>query len=117
MNALRNAAMAAVAAMALGGAAQASEITISIRTADHGAARQIVDYDDHADNRFERHRQWDDESFHRGVPQRFDGPPTHWRRAFFASTDWRDGDDCRVIVKRRLSRWGELVVRKLTLCD
>jgi hypothetical protein len=30
---------------------------------------------------------------------------------------WRHGEDCRLIVKRRVNPWGEVVIRRVRICE
>jgi hypothetical protein len=30
---------------------------------------------------------------------------------------WRHGEDCRLIVKRRVNSWGEVVIRRVRICE
>lgn len=34
-----------------------------------------------------------------------------------AMRPWRHGEECRLIVKRRINPWGEMVVRRIRICD
>jgi hypothetical protein len=30
---------------------------------------------------------------------------------------WHDDEDCRIIIKRRVNAWGDLVERRIKVCD
>ncbi len=45
-----------------------------------------------------------------GPERRFLGHPVGAR-------PWWEGEDCRLTVKRRVNRWGEVIVRRVRVCD
>jgi hypothetical protein len=49
------------------------------------------------------------------------GPiPEWWRqpgRPVAMAPRWRHHEDCRLIIKRRVDPWGEIVVRRIRICD
>lgn len=46
----------------------------------------------------------------------YDGPRYHERRGFRGPV-FNDDDDCRMVVKRRVNRYGEIVERRMRICD
>ncbi len=41
----------------------------------------------------------------------------HWHRRIVAPPRWRDGEDCRTLVRREIKPWGEVVERRKVVCD
>src|SRR3712207_4477082 len=105
---LRRIALAAVAALALGSAAQAADVNITISTNDHGTHRRVADYGEerfaggpyrHTEHWYE-HRE-PGRYYGRPVPDRREGRPFrggytsvpgvgrhHWQRPVFAGPRW-----------------------------
>ncbi len=166
---IRTAALGVLTAFALSGAAQASEINVTVRVGDGHRLGAVLDDDRpsrpgrvwhgpvadddrparpgrtwHApvadDDRPARPgRAWhgpvaddDDDGRERGLerrhgrswegrdPGRYYGRPVpefpHWTRPVRARPGWGFHDECRVIVKHRLNRWGDLVERRVRIC-
>lgn len=121
---IMKAGLAAVAALVLGGAAQAAQIDIAISTPDGGAA-QPVQYggDDYGHRRYIR-SPWEhgqgyrhpDRYYGRPVPERGYWDRHSWARPVYGRPYWSDQDDCRIIVKKRVSPWGE-TVKRIKICD
>jgi hypothetical protein len=128
--------LGAVAALTLGGAAQASEISVTIRTNNHGAPQRIAD---RSGELLERHQHtrsehWSehrdpDHYYGRPVPEwkerrsywnGYSGVPVveqpHWQRPVFAGPGWGHRDSCRIIIKERVNRWGEQVQVRTKVC-
>ena len=57
--------------------------------------------------------EWGADHFY-GRPYR-----NHWRRPVAEGQWWRDrqGEDCRIIIKRRVTPWGDVRVRRVEICD
>ena len=113
-----------MAAVALGGAAQASEVQIVIRAGEAGWQRPVADYGfENAGPRVEEHRYGGRRSYHedrlyeRPVVERHRWSHPVLARPVFARPGWHDGEECRIIVKRRVNHWGELVVRRIKICE
>jgi hypothetical protein len=117
--------LAAVATLALGGVAQASELSLQ-RIADYGEqfAGQGYGQREHWSERRDPDRyyglpvpEWRERRFHQG---RYYGVPVaerpHWQRPVFAGPDWGRRDRCRIIVNERVNRWGEAVQVRRTVC-
>lgn len=52
--------------------------------------------------------------------ERIDGRPgPGWRRLGYpiAARPWWKGEDCRLIIKRRMNPWGEVIERRIRVCD
>ncbi|PTM42827.1 hypothetical protein [Bosea sp. 124] len=55
----------------------------------------------------------------------YDGPRYHEPRGYrfagerrgFRGPVYDDDDDCRMVIKRRVNRYGEVVVRRMRICD
>jgi hypothetical protein len=121
--ALKKAALGVLALLALAGAARASEWNTSLRTADYGAHLQFIGDDDDDDDgdRFERRRyRYDERRYWQRHPDRYYGRPVpdypYWGRPVFARPGWGQGE-CRIIVKRRMNEWGDVVIRRIKICD
>ena len=103
-----------LAFLALGGAAQASDAGVTIRVSDY---RYIGGDRFSGGEHFDRPRYHeDDRRDWRGSHGR-PGPHWHHARPVFGRPGWGRFDDCRVIVRRHINRWGEHVVRRLQVCD
>ncbi len=128
--------LGAVAALTLGSAAQASEVNVTIRTDSYGVPQRIADY---SGDLFERRQQtrsehWSehrdpDRYYGRPVPDwkerrsqwgRYHGVPVaevpYWQRPVFAGPGQGYGDRCRIIIKERVNRWGEMVQVRTKVC-
>jgi hypothetical protein len=117
-------ALGALAALALGSAAEAADVDITARAGEYGSYYRFADDEGREgrdDDGFRRHGRIEERgSFHE--PGRFYGRPlAEWPaagRPVFARPGWgRHEDDCRLIVKRRVNRWGDLIVRRVRVCD
>lgn len=104
---LKALAAAGLGALALGTAApaQAGSVSISFGFGGHGV-RPVYDYGDRHHYRPAYTRFYHDglrtRSFYRPVVQRFIAD---------------DVEECRVIVKRRYNRFGDLVIKRTRICD
>ncbi|EIM26876.1 hypothetical protein [Microvirga lotononidis] len=52
--------------------------------------------------------------------ERIDGRPgPGWHRPSYpvAARPWWRGEDCRLIIKRRMNPWGEVIERRVRVCD
>jgi hypothetical protein len=110
----------ALAAVALAGHALAQDISISIRTPDRGY-ELVGFYDDCRDRRYIRAPDRDEECagryYGRPVPDRPHWDRHPWHRPISGRPHWRDDEDCRIIIKRRVNAWGDVVVRRIKVCD
>lgn len=133
---LRRIALAALATLALGSAAQAAEVNITIRTDDHGTHRRVSDYGEErfAGSPYRRTEHWYEHRepgryYGRPVPDWREGRPYrggyasvpvverhHWQRPVFAGPRWAYQDTCKIIIKERVNRWGELVQVRRKVC-
>lgn len=107
-------AMGAVAALMISGAAQATEVNISIRT-NSDSHRQVRHYDgnDYAERRYVHDRS----DYGYRDPDRYYGRPVYERhRPVYGHSHWRH-DDCRLIIKKRVDHWGDVVVKRVKVCD
>ena len=126
---LKTLALSALTVLGLGTAAQATDISIQIRGDgfrqvsdwDHpGPRRRFQDDGFGHDRRFIEERRerrgygyghgYDDDGY-RSFPE---------RRSFTRVVGGRHGwghEECRVIVKRRVNPWGDLVVKRIKICD
>ncbi len=121
---IRKAVLGAVAALALGSVAQAADFNITVRMGEYGSHHRFVDGDDGEDGfddrlrrpgRVEQRERFRDSDI-RSRHDR-DWPPA-MGRPVFARPGWgRHFEECRVIVKRRMDRWGDVVVRRIRICD
>ena len=113
-------AIGTLAAVALAGPALAQDVSISIRTQDH-AYQPVGFYDDCRDRRYIRAPDRDDECgdryYGRPVRERPHWDRHPWHRPVGGRPHWRDDEDCRIIVKRRVNAWGDLVERRIKVCD
>lgn len=126
---LKTLALSALAVLALGGAAQAADVTVTVRgdsyvrVSDHrgfegGYGRGFEE------RRYGHGRGYDDDGF-RSFPER------RWNRVVETRGGWDHGrgdhgrwghggfgrGDCRVIIRRRVNPWGDVVVKKTRICD
>jgi hypothetical protein len=125
----------------LGGAAQAGGIDIRITTSDRAYAtvgsRYQVDDDDFARRRYlaPRQRDFDDDDdryrsrhgYEYRKPSRYYGRPVpdrgYWERHSYsrpvvAIPAWGHRDhDCRILVKRNVNDWGQVVIKRTRVCD
>ena len=120
------AAVASLAGLALGGAAQASELHLSIRMSDQGWTRPVADYGLHEEDRYGREgRRYRERRFHvleqEPSPTRFYGRPVverhRWHAPVFAAPHWDDREEVRIIVRRRVDPWGDVVIRRKKICS
>ena len=127
--------LGAVTALALGSAAQASEVNITIRTNDR-LPQRVADY--HGDLFERRQYSWTehryeyrdpDRYYGRPVPEWREGWPRHggyrgmpvaerheWHRPVFAGPRWRHQGGCKIIINERVNRWGERVQVRKEIC-
>ncbi len=128
--------LAVLGVIAVTGATRASEVSITIRTSDNGVSQRIADYNDGSVEyrRYGRHEH----RFEYRDPDRFYGRPVpewreervyrgghrhipvverpHWQRPVFAGPHRVHRDSCKIIVKDRVNRWGELVRVRQEIC-
>ncbi len=133
---LKQAALAAVAALTFGSAAQASEVNITIRTDTYGTHRRVADqdYQPFKRNQYTRSEGW----YEHRDPNRYYGRPVpewqerrfrhggyygvpvaqrpHWQQPVFAGPSWGYPDTCKIIIKERVNRWGETVQVRTKVC-
>ncbi len=124
MRTLKTLALAALSLVALGGAAGAADVSITIDApASYRAVSHWRDaggfeggYGRH--ERFveeRRHHGYDDDGY-RSWPER-----RHWNRVSEGRHGWGHGGwghgGCRVIVKRRVNPWGDVIVKRIKTCD
>ncbi len=133
---LRKIILASAGALALTSAVQASEINITIRTDAYSQPQRIADYDGDMFVRREYRRsdRWyedrdPDRYYGRPVPEwRSDRPHRggyrgipvverhEWHGPIFAGPRWGYRDSCRIIIKERVNRWGEMVQVRRKVC-
>jgi hypothetical protein len=125
---LAKVAAVAVALGVLGGAAQAGGIDIRITTSDRAygtvGSRYDVDDDDFGRRRTVAPRHDDHEYrepnryYGRPIPQ-----PGYWERHSYsrpvvAVPAWGHSDqDCRIVVRRNVNDWGQVVIKRKRVCD
>ena len=109
----KSAALGAVALLSLGNDAQSGE-GISIRSSEHAYQRAGF-YDDCRSRRYIRAPDAEDCRPGRRWHNRhiWDG---RWNPVF-AWLHWRDHNDCRIVITRRVSAWGDLIVQRATICE
>jgi hypothetical protein len=103
-----------LAALAAGGAAQASDIQVTVRIADRGWSGPAADVEgeDFRPREFWRHEP---RAYRRhGFEDRRIVERPHWARPIFARP-WEE-EDCRIVIKRRVDPWGDVVVRRFRVC-
>jgi hypothetical protein len=106
---LMKAVVGATTALMLGGAVQASEVNISI-SSDRGSYRSVGYYgDDYGYGERRYIRAPSDYGYHHG--DRYYGRPVA------ARPHWYGHDDCRLIIKKRVDPWGNMVVTRIKRCD
>jgi hypothetical protein len=121
---LKSVALAGLAALGLGSAAQASELSITISGGGFGVHRPVADYD--SDERFGGRRHREHDRFEHREPDRFYGRPvpewrdrpSRWDRPHGVRVVQRHGwaEDCRIVVRDRFNRWGERVQIRKQIC-
>ncbi|HEV2557346.1 MAG TPA: hypothetical protein VGU45_01845 [Microvirga sp.] len=122
MKIVAKAALGVVAAVMLGGAAQASDLSITIRTGEAGAHRFVADHDDDGygrEHRWSERRRFDrdDDRFDRFERRGARDWAPAYGRPVFARGGWDPRhEDCRIIVKRRVNPWGDVVVKRTKIC-
>ena len=103
----KSAILGALALLSLGSGAQAGN-GITIRAGDHAYQRGGF-YDDCRSRRYIR------------APDAGDCRPGRrwrfWDHPVFAWRHWRDYDGCRIVITRRVSAWGDLIVQRANICD
>ena len=119
---LVNAASAAAAALFLAGAAHAAQINIAISTPESGSVvAQPVQYGGHDyDERRYIRSPWEDGDAYRHprpAPRWGHWDRYSWARPVYGRPDWSRHDDCRTIVKKQVSPWGEVTVKRVQICD
>jgi hypothetical protein len=112
----KSAALGAVALLSLGSGAQSSGEGITIRASEHAYQRAGF-YDDCRRRRYIRAPDADDcRPGRRGRNGHiWDG---RWNHPIFAWLHWRDYyDDCRIVLTRRVSARGDLIVQRARICE
>lgn len=122
-----------LAALALGSAAQASEVTVTVRTNDSDWPQRIADYGGerfgrgYGENRYE-HRdpdryygrpvpEWRERRHHHSAHRSIPVVERHeWHRPVFAEPRWGYRENCKIIIKERINRWGEEVQVRRKVC-
>jgi hypothetical protein len=118
---VKRAALALVGAMTLGIATQASEINITIRSGDSGAYQRVSGYG-YSDREVVERRHYSGRGYgyEQRDPDRYYGRPVsehrRWNRPRYARSGWGQHDGCRLIIKRSVDRWGDLVVKRIKVC-
>jgi len=109
------------AAATLAGAAQAADVRVSVRAGGTDWQRPVADYEVGDEERFAPD--------HRGGgyrPETYDERSPlqrhHWSRPVFARPvfgrpGWDSAEECRIIIKRRVNPWGDVVVRRIKICE
>ena len=105
--------LAGATALMLGGAAHAADFDEAPYSDGYGYREQASDYGRVYDAPAEPRHHWHERRFY-GRPVAEYRP---WARPVFARPAWSRGGECRVIIKERVNRWGERVVRKIEICD
>jgi hypothetical protein len=113
-------ALCSVATLALASAAQAADLDDPISPDNYRVHEGTFDYGQEAP--FTQRREWRSERYYGGNSLGYcygwPGPEhPHWNRPVFARRGWSYGNECRVIVKERVNRWGERVIRQMRVCD
>jgi hypothetical protein len=128
--------LAVVGAIAVTSAAQASEVSITIRTRDNGVPQRIADYNEGPVEyrRYGRHEhryevrdpdrfygrpvpEWREERAYRGGHRHIPVVVRpHWQRPMYAGPHRGLRDSCKIILKERVNRWGELVQVRQEVC-
>ncbi len=116
---LTKAVVGIMTALMLGGAAQAGEVNITINTGSNAYKPVRYDRDDCRDRRYIRAPDYDDECagdyYRRPIPERPYWERHRWSRPVYDRPHWYD-DDCRLVIKRRVNEWGEMVVESIKVC-
>ena len=117
---LKNLALGTLTALAFASPALTQDVSISIRTQDR-AYQPVGFYDDCRDRRYIRAPDHDDECgdryYGRPVRERPHWDQHPWHHPVGGRPHWRDDEDCRIIIKRRVNAWGDLVERRIKVCD
>ena len=114
------AALCAAAVFALASAAQTADLDNPIGSDNYGVHEEPSGDDQEAP--YAQRREWRSERYYdRSRPSQYYGRPVpehpHWSRPVFARPGWGYRDECRVIVKERVNRWGERVIGQIQVCD
>ncbi|MBL0407393.1 hypothetical protein JKG68_26090 [Microvirga aerilata] len=132
----RKVAFAVATALTLCSAAQASEISVTVRTSDYGVPHRVADYGEEqlerrqgrrSDYRYEHrdpHRSYEgsEPAWREGRPHHggYRSIPVverhHWQRPIFAGPHRGYRETCKVIIKDRVNRWGEVVQFRREIC-
>ena len=111
-------ALGAVAALVIGGAAQATEVRVTVNT-DRDVYRPTgyyqVDAGGYEDRRGYGYRD-QDRYYGRPVPDRDHWEHDRWSRSVVERPHWRGDDDCRLIIKKREDAWGNVTVTRIKRC-
>ena len=118
--------LASVATLTLGSVAQASELSLK-RIADYSGER--FESQDYSRSEHWAERRDPDRYYGRPVPELrerrshwggYYGAPVaerpHWQRPVFAGQGWGQRENCKIIIKERVSRWGERVQVRREVC-
>ncbi|GEO18673.1 hypothetical protein MAE02_63690 [Microvirga aerophila] len=118
----KRAVLTGVVALVLGSAAQAADLEVIPGSTWYNQQEQISEYGNAylapaeprqhwREGRFYNHREHD-RFYGRHVAEN-----RPWARPDFARPAWSHGQECRLIIKERVSPWGERVVRRIRVCD
>jgi hypothetical protein len=91
----------------------------TIRAGDYSSQRAGF-YDDCSRRRYIRAPDGDDcrpSRYGRRWRHEYNWDPFRWNHPIFARLYWRDYDDCRIVITRRVNARGALVVRRERICD
>ena len=121
---LMGAGLGFAAAMALGSAAQAADVQVSVRVGEPGWHRPVADYDVGEEDRFAPEAN-EYRAYPGAGPDRYERPfaerhrwhPPVYARPVLGRPGWEAPEECRLIIKRRVNPWGELVVRRIKICE
>jgi hypothetical protein len=85
---------------------QVTITTVTRRDVDHGPSYGRADFDDDDHEPVYRRRHHE----RRYAQPVFYGRPVYGRPVF-------DHDECRVIIKKRVNAWGDVVIKRIKRCD
>ena len=75
---------------------------------------RVVERRERLEERFERHHPGD--RYDNRPIRRPDWDRPSWHRPVYGGPRWSRYDDCRVVITRRVNRWGEMVVSRKHVC-
>lgn len=111
--------LGALAVLSLGSAARAADYDGTYLSDQYRVRHESAERGDPAHD--EGRRIWRHGPHDAGrSPDRYYGRPvpehSRWARPVFARPGWGDRDECRVIIKERVNRWGERITRRTQIC-